>query len=190
MKRISIDILVIISSIAIGFMLANIMAIDTPVETVREIEEIPVEVEVVEVKYKPTETDQYKQREIAIHEAKRIKADQLGTYDTYEMALMAQVVRAEAGNQDDVGKRLVVDCILNRLDSDSFPDTIEEVVTQENQFASYQWYTQDDWDAVADEIVDRTDNDIVFFRTDHYSNHGEPAYQYGDHYFSTEENNG
>lgn len=186
MRNLGVNVLVAASSIAMGFMLANIAVVDTPVEAVREIEDIPVTVEIVEVQCEPTKVDQCEQREVAIHEAKRIEAEQLNTFDTYEMALMAKVVRAEAGNQDDVGKRLVVDCILNRLDSNHFPNTVEGVVTQENQFTSYQWYTQDDWDAVVDEVVDRTDNDIVFFRTGHYSTHGEPAYQYGDHYFSAE----
>ena len=183
------SIMMVASSMALGFMLACVvkpMPEDTLIE--RDVEPISAEVEVIEVEYpaKLPAVDVDKQREVAIHEAKRITANRIGIYDDYEMALMARVVRAEAGNQDDVGKRLVVDCILNRLDSDAFPDTIEEVVTQKNQFASYQWYTEDDLDAVADEIVDRTDDEIVFFRTEHYSAHGNPAYQYGDHYFSTE----
>ena len=49
---------------------------------------------------------------------------------TSEMALIAQLVQAEAGNQDLKGKRLVADVVLNRVDSEKFPNTIEEVIFQ------------------------------------------------------------
>ena len=55
--------------------------------------------------------------------------------DSLEM--LAICVEAEAGNQDLMGKRLVVDVILNRVDSDKFPDDIVSVITQTNQFSSY-----------------------------------------------------
>lgn len=40
---------------------------------------------------------------------------------TSEMAMLAQLVQAEAGNQDLTGKRLVADVVLNRVDSERFP---------------------------------------------------------------------
>ena len=52
-----------------------------------------------------------------------------------EMELIAQLVMAEAGNQDLTGKRYVADVVLNRVDSDEFPNTVEEVIFQENQFS-------------------------------------------------------
>lgn len=176
--------IITVLSTAVGFMIACVIKPDVKSIAKRKIEPIPVEIEVVEINTQPV-VDVDNQRRIAIQEAKRIEAYNLNEYSDYEMALIAKVVRAEAGNQDDVGKRLVVDCILNRVDSGSFPNTVEEVVTQENQFSMYEWYTIDDLNAVTDEIVDRTDKEIVFFRTKHYSNFGKPAYQYGDHYFST-----
>lgn len=51
---------------------------------------------------------------------------------TSEMAMLAQLVQAEAGNQDLKGKRLVADVVLNRVDSDKFPNAIEEVIFQKN----------------------------------------------------------
>lgn len=151
----------------------------------RVIEPIPVDADIKIVKLPIIADDTRPTREEQIAEAKRIKAEQMNVYDDYEIALMAKVVRAEAGNQDNVGKRLIVDVILNRVDSPLFPNTVEEVVEQENQFSMYQWYTIDDLNAVTDEIVDRTDKEILFFRTGNYHNIGEPAYQYGDHYFNT-----
>ena len=53
-----------------------------------------------------------------------------------EIDLMAAIAEAEAGNQGLMGKRLVVDVILNRVESDYFPDAIEKVIYQQNQFTS------------------------------------------------------
>lgn len=181
--------IIVLSAMAIGFMMSCI--VNEPIKghtlSKRRIEPIPVEIEVVKVDYSTTDpvADYGEQLRRAIGEAKRLEANKSGEYSQYEMALMAKVVHAEAGNQDDVGKRLIVDVILNRLDAEEFPNTIEGVVTQENQFAMYEWYTIDDLNAVTDEIVDRTDKEIVFFRRGHYHSIGEPAYQYGDHFFST-----
>ncbi len=180
------------ASIAVlGFMSAeakDFFDIQPTEECVRNIEQIPVEMKIETIELPIIAEDTRPTREERIAEAKRIEAKQMDVYDEYEIALMAKVVHAEAGNQNAVGKRLIADVILNRIDSPLFPNTVEEVVNQKNQFAIYQWYTIDDLNAVTDEIVDRTDNEILFFRTGDYHDIGEPAYQYGDHYFSTMEN--
>lgn len=46
----------------------------------------------------------------------------------YEVLL--RIVEAEAGGEDETGKLLVANVVLNRVKSDSFPDTVEEVVFQ------------------------------------------------------------
>lgn len=52
-----------------------------------------------------------------------------------EMELIAQLVQAEAGNQGLSGMRLVVDVVLNRVESDKFPNTVEDVIFQKNAFS-------------------------------------------------------
>lgn len=47
----------------------------------------------------------------------------------YEALL--KIVQAEAGNEDDMGKMLVAGVILNRVDSSKFPETVIEVVMQQ-----------------------------------------------------------
>jgi len=174
---------VVLSSVAFGFMLACVM--DKPIEnhslSKRVVEPIPVEKEAVEVEY----YEELITEPIKIADDQKILVNALDTYSEYELSLMAKVVHAEAGNQDEIGKRLIADVILNRLDSDAFPDTVEEVVWQENQFAMHELYTIDDLNAVKDEIQNRTDNQVLFFRKNHYHSIGNPAYQHGDHYFST-----
>lgn len=109
-----------------------------------------------------------------------------------ELELMARLVHAEAGNQDLYGRRLVADVILNRVESDSFPNNIHDVIYETNQFstASYLYSntntpTEDDYEAVRLELESRVDTEVYFFRTDYYHSFGTPLYIHGDHYFST-----
>lgn len=100
-----------------------------------------------------------------------------------EIEMLAQLVQAEAGNQDYHGMCLVADVVLNRVASDIFPDSVEEVIAQyltdkhggkHYQFSTYidgslenaGWYISDD--------ARKAGSYNPFFT---------PAYKYGDHYF-------
>ncbi|MBR1677295.1 MAG: cell wall hydrolase [Clostridia bacterium] len=109
--------------------------------------------------------------------------------------LLACLVYAEAGNQDLTGKRLVVDVVLNRVDSDTFPDTIPEVIFQKYQFApvldgglerAFSEVTDECYEAVDLELERRLDYKILYFTADDYGAYGTHAYQHGDHYFCYE----
>ena len=54
----------------------------------------------------------------------------------YEVLL--RIVEAEAGGEDETGKILVANVVLNRVKNPSFPDTVEEVVFQ-NEGGCYQF---------------------------------------------------
>ena len=110
-----------------------------------------------------------------------------------DLDLLATVIRAEAGNQSQAGKRAVADVILNRVISDEFPDSIAEVVYQEGQFTCVRdgnfyeaVYTKDetDYEAALAELSGVTDSEILYFQTNSYSPYGTPAYIIGDHYFA------
>lgn len=47
-----------------------------------------------------------------------------------EIEVLERIVEAEAGGEDEEGKLLVANVVLNRVNSDDFPDTISEVVFQ------------------------------------------------------------
>lgn len=47
-----------------------------------------------------------------------------------EMDILCRIVQAEAGGEDIRGKILVADVIINRVESPSFPDNVEDVVFQ------------------------------------------------------------
>lgn len=109
-----------------------------------------------------------------------------------EIELIALCVMAEAEGECEYGQRLVIDVILNRVDDPHFPDTIYDVIYQKNQFAGMygdritRCYVKDELvQLVREELENRTDYDVVFFRTGHYHSYGVPMFQVGAHYFSS-----
>ncbi len=113
--------------IAFGFLVAMAKEIffgldEEPMEIIQEETEATI----------VAETPIYEEIETMTEEVEAETTEEIAM-DSLE--LLAQLVEAEAGNQDKVGKRLVVDVVLNRVDSDTFPDTIEEVIFQPYQFS-------------------------------------------------------
>ncbi len=112
-------------------------------------------------------------------------------YDSLE--LLALCVEAEAGNQGLIGKKYVVDVVLNRVDSDDFPDNITDVIMQPNQFSVVLdgriWEvepTEETFQAVQEELENRTDYDVLYFTAEGFCPWGTAWKKVGDHYFSTE----
>ena len=101
-----------------------------------------------------------------------------------EKQLAARVVQAEAGGEDMVGKRLVVDTILNRVRDPHFPDTVSAVVWQPCQYAVAGYYSDECMEAVEAELYGELDEWIVWFCNYSYLPYGAPAYQHGGHFFS------
>lgn len=108
-----------------------------------------------------------------------------------EMELIAQLVQAEAGNQDLTGKRYVVDVVLNRVDSDEFPNTVGEVIFQEDQFsvikngsfdkAGYN-ISEECYEAVLLEYEERLNYDILYFSRGK-SKYATQHFKCQDHWF-------
>lgn len=127
--------------------------------------------------------EQYKEQLAALEEVAEEVVSR--TISDYERRLMAQVVYAEAGNQDLTGKRLVAACILNRVDSGLWPNSIEEVIFQPNQFTTwYRGISNECYEAVDLELQERSDTKVIFFCSCGYSYYGSPAFQHQDHFFS------
>ena len=106
-------------------------------------------------------------------------------YTPGDIILMGKVVQHEAGNQSELGKRLVIDTMLNRVESKDFPNTLTEVVLQPGQYcnpkekASIEIYK-----LIEDEIRVRTNSQVLWFRKNRYHKYGIPLIKEGDHYFS------
>ena len=109
-----------------------------------------------------------------------------------EFELLALVAMAEAEDESELGKRLVIDTVLNRVDSPYFPDTITDVIYQKHQFTSmwncrYKQTYVDDYvrNLVKEELQNRTNSDVIFFRMNRYSDYGTPLFKEDGHYFSS-----
>lgn len=111
-----------------------------------------------------------------------------------ELEELAILVQAEAGNQDELGKRYVADCVLNRVDDPRFPEYIHDVIYQMDpvQFATTvdgamgkAGYTVDEetFQLVLDEYENRTNSEILYFTSVGYIS-SKPLFKYGNHYFS------
>ena len=109
-----------------------------------------------------------------------------------EIELIALVTMAEAEGETELGQRLVIDTILNRVDDSHFPDNITDVIFQPNQFTS-MWngrvdrcYVKEELvELVKEELLERTNYECVFFTAGGYSDYGVPMFQECCHYFSS-----
>ena len=109
-----------------------------------------------------------------------------------DAVLIAKLVLAEAEGEPEMGKRLVIDTVLNRLDSIDFPNKVYDVIYQPYHY-SPAWdgriemfsELEDVFKLVVDEIQNRTNYEVLYFRTDTFHEFGTPMEQVGNHYFST-----
>ncbi len=110
---------------------------------------------------------------------------------------MARLTYSEAGIESDECKRLVIDTVLNRVDSEHFPDTIEDVIYQPKHFTPMWngWFEEcseelspDELDSlcemVREELEERTNSGVLFFTAGEYSAYGEPMFIVDHTYFS------
>lgn len=122
-------------------------------------------------------------------------------YDTEDAYILTKMAMAEAEGEDTEGKALVILVILNRVWSEQFPDTIREVVTQENAFTSYSdgrydWVEPDDDCLAALRLVENHWNEsqwaLYFERTPApgestwHSRNLEKLFTHGNHTFYRE----
>lgn len=109
----------------------------------------------------------------------------------FEIEYLAKCTMAEAGNQDEVGKRLVIDCILNRLNDENFPNSIVDIINYPGQFEVVSngsinviVPTPDIYTLIEEELISPYNTEVLYFRTSHFHNFGTPLFQWGAHYFS------
>ena len=111
-----------------------------------------------------------------------------------EIALFYRTVQAECGNTEpDEGIGAVADVIANRCRSEYFPDTIDAVITQKNQFETWSNGAVDAAEPnervleICDEHISTGAEytDIYFFTASEYNEYCEPLFVIGHHYFGT-----
>lgn len=166
------------NTITIG---AEPVAIEQVEEYTQTAEEEPQQERVFIVCYDPAIEPLYDAREF--------------TYD--EAQMLMRIAQAEAGNQGVEGMKLVMMVVLNRVASDHFPDTIEGVIFQDNQFqpvSDGRYYeveiSTEAHLALADiETGKPIDTSIIGFEVStnkSLEKYFDYAYTYGDHDFYTE----
>ena len=145
-----------------------------------------------EVSYVSIEKEiaQYKDPIFSNNKPVKIEDIEQAVYTDEEVELLARVIMTESSNLPYHGKLAVMATIINRVKSDKFPDTIEEVIYQENQYSmayngdpTYECYS-----AIYDYVEESFPEDMYYFRTDYPHSF---AYEYchiGNTYFSTESN--
>lgn len=115
------------------------------------------------------------------------------SYD--EAQLLLKVAQAESGNQGEDGMWLTMSCIVNRAESDYFPDSISEVVYQEGQFATVESGAINDVDISPEchlalariEAGDVAEKIIAFEnkRSSYLDKYFSRAFEFKDHRFYT-----
>lgn len=120
-------------------------------------------------------------------------------WDAEDAYLLAKIAMAEAEGEDTEGKALVIRVVLNRVWSDSFPDTIHDVIFQPKQFSPV---SNERWDRVepdedcyeALKLIKMTGWDesqgALYFESKSdstwHQEHLKYLFSHGKHYFYTE----
>ena len=112
-------------------------------------------------------------------------------YDDEDIKLIALITMAEAEGCSEYAQRLVIDTILNRVESSAWPNTAKGVIYQKGQFDPIwngrinRCYVQDRLARlVKDEIICRTNREVIFFRSGHYFDWAKPITNDSNVYFS------
>ena len=106
-------------------------------------------------------------------------------YTPEEVVLIGKLVQHEAAHESELGKRYVIDTVLNRVESSDFPNSVKDVLSQPGQYCNPKKYPPTDvYRLVAEEMFNRTNNQVLWYRTKKYHSYGVPIVQEGNHYFS------
>lgn len=158
-------------------------------EPVENVETVKME----EVSIEPTTYSSNPAKVLEFKTLVKSSSTEVEKYSKEDIELIALVTMAEAEGESEEGKRLVIDTILNRVDSDLayMPNTVYDVVYQKSAFSS-MWNGRVDRVEVTDEVVqlvreeieERTNHDVLYFHANKYGKYGTPLFSEGNHYFS------
>lgn len=89
-----------------------------------------------------------------------------------EKYMLAKIAMAEAEGCSIKAKELVIRTVLSRIESDKFPNTVEEVIFQKNQFTPIsdgRWNkvepNEECWQALENVLSSSESKDILFFES-------------------------
>lgn len=172
------------------------IAMEPTEDEFQDIIDVYIEDENIYISQNPNNDDVEAEIEIEEkHENTELSADiekpKCNDISLSDRELLAKITMAEAGDQSEEGIRLVIDVILNRVDSPKWPNDIRGVVYQKGQFSPIwngrfeKCYARNDILALVDEeLENRLNYEVTYFRMYRYHNFGTPLFKCGDHYFS------
>lgn len=111
---------------------------------------------------------------------------------------LATIVDAVAPNSDENCKRAIMECIVNRTNAYGFPNTIEGVCAEKNQWQGYtkdSTYTEETYklaksfrDSIKEFRISPINSDMVYMRVDYnglyFRNSWDSKYEYLVPYYS------
>lgn len=116
------------------------MGYSAPIETVYAQSPILLETPVAQRYRIRTETERVSAALQKQAEAERAKARRACSFTNEEVTMMEYIIQQEVRGASLKHKRIIANVIVNRVNSDAFPDTIEGVLFQKGQFTSAQNY--------------------------------------------------
>ncbi len=140
-----------------------------------------VQIQQVKITEPKVKSYQKEEREVTIYSVPNPEIDMVQTtYDRLtdkEIHLIEATIQHEVGNFSETYQKLIAELIYNRLMSDEFPNTVEEVLYQENQFCGIEdWYSPNtEIDNTTKEIVeevfnqDDTTHDAMYYYNPEFS---------------------
>ena len=106
-------------------------------------------------------------------------------YTPEEIVMIGKIVQHECPHESELGQRLVIDTIMNRVESEAFPNTVRDLLSQPGQYCNPKKYPPKDiYILIAQEAVARTNPNVLWYRTKKYHSYGTPILVEGSHYFS------
>lgn len=140
-----------------------------------------VQIQQVKIAEPKVKSYQREECEVTIYSTPNPEIDMAQTtYDRLtdkEIHLIEATIQHEVGNFSETYQKLIAELIYNRLMSDEFPNTVEEVLYQENQFCGIEdWYSPNtEIDDTTKEIVeevfnqDDTTHDAMYYYNPEFS---------------------
>lgn len=106
-------------------------------------------------------------------------------YTPEDVVMIGKIVQHECPHESELGQRLVIDTIMNRVESEAFPNTVRDVLNQPGQYCNPSKYPPNYiYTLIAQEAYNRTNNQVLWYRTKDYHKYGTPIIQEGSHFFS------
>lgn len=140
-----------------------------------------VQIQQVKIAEPKVKSYQKEECEVTIYSVPNPEIDMAQTtYDRLtdkEIHLIEATIQHEVGNFSEAYQKLIAELIYNRLMSDEFPNTVEEVLYQENQFCGIEdWYSpnteiDDTTKGIVEEVFnqDDTTHDAMYYYNPEFS---------------------